>query len=697
MTKRSHGFHRWNTCSLSFRVFALIPLYSLLICFSSLGRNVQATFAQTQSPAVEQTDKAVSRFRVERIPVAGGAELITFWARVIAAPERGETGGSAQLGVQSRSEELPLISVLRDTLGDDISENDILRDVWVHTYIRPRLVQKAAALVPFLYKNIRVEPRPSFAKPPRAIIDLSDPGQPVFRRLFVSGVLSTFIDQPLLRASMHNYERNITDYQKSNVIRALTILSLYEAEANSDSPFTADELIEVKARLALTDKTFGGLVDKLQLPRFNEKQTSSQRDYRAHNWELLRQQAEAAGLYFEPLTLAHNTTTHALLWVASDQLQNQSTSKQRYDGRFLNIKNPWRDGRLLKWKGYTETKYFDPENRPVSATDPEARAVTMIPLAVYGLDFQKIPALLIDFRNPANPRRRELSRRLIDDLARDVFAISRFGNVYYLLARSTFDFVTSRRSIDVNQPSRLRSAAELRLMLSFNAHISAGLRQQMSKGLEELSVNPLENAIQAEKGLALGQYRALQAYALREDGLPAKLERDRAAELTKFVHRGFKGKLLRVASIVTLDRYQHREKLTPESLRLLDTERQLAYHINFLRQVAKSTPVIEVTWNIETILPSLRFIAENGSLEHKDAAKVAGLIFGKTQDSLARDLCLSALQRINNDVAHKEMLRIYNDDTLEPRWRIALAEYLRISPPQNTVSVESTDRLLQAP
>jgi hypothetical protein len=197
--------------------------------------------------------------------------------------------------------------------------------------------------------------------------------------------------------------------------------------------------------------------------------------------------------------------------------------------------------------------------------------------------------------------------------------------------------------------------------------------------------------------VALGQYRALQAYALREDGLPGKLARDRAAELTKFVHRGFKGKLLRVASIVTLDRYKHREKLTPESLRLLDTERQLAYHINFLRHVAKSTPVIEVTWNIDAILPSLRFIAENGSLEHKDAAKVAGLIFGKTQDSLARDLCLSALKRINNDVAHKEMLRIYNDDTLAPRWRIALAEYLRISPPQNTISVETPGNFLQAP
>ena len=311
----------------------------------------------------------------------------------------------------------------------------------------------------------------------------------------------------------------------------------------------------------------------------------------------------------------------------------------------------------------------------------------MIPLALYGLDFEKIPALLIDLRDTANPRRRELSRRLIDDLARDVFAVSRFGNIYYFLARSTFDFVTSRRGIDVNQSSRLRSAVELRLLLSFNSRISAGLSQELNKGLDELSVNPLENGRQAERSLALAQYQALQAYALREDGLPATLERDRAAEMSKFVHPGFKGKLLQFARIVTLDHYTHREKLTPELRQLLDRGRQLAYHTNFLREVAKS-PAIEVTWTIDAILPSLRFIAENGSIKDKDVAKVVGSIFSKTQDSLARDLCLSALKRIDNEVAHRELRRIYDDNTVALRWRLASAEYLRIAPPPNAKTTE---------
>jgi hypothetical protein len=52
----------------------------------------------------------------------------------------------------------------------------------------------------------------------------------------------------------------------------------------------------------------------------------------------------------------------------------------------------------------------------------------MIPLAIYGLDHPKIPALLIDFRSSLNPKKREMSRRFIDDLAKNIFSLSNFGN-----------------------------------------------------------------------------------------------------------------------------------------------------------------------------------------------------------------------------------------------------------------------------
>ncbi|HEU0251931.1 MAG TPA: hypothetical protein VFR12_02790 [Pyrinomonadaceae bacterium] len=640
---------------------------------------------------LEKTDQDVSRFRVERLTIGNGGELLTIWGRVIDGSETASSIGSSQAGAPIQTEEIPLLSVLRDTLGDTVDENDVLREVWVHTYVRPRLAQRAAALVPFLYKGLRVEHQTSLTAAPPAIIDLSDTGQRVWRQLFVSALTNVLIDHPLLKTSVHNYQRNVSDYRMSNLMRALTVLSLYGSQPQSDSLFSEAELVQMQSQLALTEKTFGGLVDRIHFPSVHEKQKAALRDTRGHNWELLRQQAEASGLYFEPLSLSDKTVTHVLLWVPADGLMKKDSTDQPFEGRFLNIKNPWRDKRLRRWKGYTETKYFNLENQPVSGGDPtgpDTRAVTMIPLALYGLDFEKIPALLIDFRDSANPRRRELSGRLINDITRDVLSISRFGNLYYFLAHATLEFVINRRGIDINQPSRLRSAAELKLLLSFNPSISNGLREQLRNGLERLSVNPLENGDKAERELAFAQYRALRAYALRPNGLAARLERQRCSEATKFVHRGLNAKLVRLVNIVTLGHYTHREQKTPELWQRLDQERQLAYHTRFLRQIAKSSSVVEVTWKIERVLPSLRFVAENGSEKDNEAAKTVGSIFDRTNDVEAKDLCLLALNRIGNKVAKREMFRIYHDVNVAAKWRLACAEYLRIALPQASKVVE---------
>jgi len=617
------------------------------------------------------------QFRVERTIIANGGELLTIFARPVDQP------ATAALQTEIQNEEIPLLSVLRDTLGDTRRENDVFRQLWVHTYARPRLVQRAAALVPFLYKGLRVERQVPLTSPPPAIIDLSDTHRSVWRRLFGSGMVSVFIDQHLLKSSVHSYQRNFAAYRRSNLMRAQTILSLYGNQRKDDSPFSAEELIQLQAQLGLTEKTFGGIVDKNRLLSFQEKQSASLNDTRGHNWELLRQQAEASGLYIEPLRLSETTITHALLWFPDDdRASSESANDREFQGRFLNIKNPWGDERLRRWQGYSETKYFDPENRVLPSFARNSRGVKMIPLALYGLDFDKIPILLIDFRDAENPKRRELSGRLIHDIASDVLSISRYGNVYYFLARSAFDFVTRRRGIDISQRSRVLSIAELKLVLSFGPNISKALRGELDEGLQRLSINPLENGNLAEKKLELAQYRALLAYSHRRDGLPAKLERERSAEAMALVHRGLDAKLLRLANIVTLGHYTHREKMTPELVQQLDNKRQLAYHIRYLREVANSSPRIEVAWEMEKVLPSLRFIAENGSAKDNEAVRVVGAIFSRTEDFFAKALCLSALKKIGNKLAIKEMVRIYNDNAVAREWRNECAVYLGIAPSQ---------------
>jgi len=609
----------------------------------------------------------VSQFHLEVVPIASGGELLTIWAR--------------RLNAQGNETQIPLVSVLRDTLGDNKKENDLLRELWVHTYTRPSLLQRATALVPFLYKQIGNKSQANGKDMPPAVINLSDTEQEVWKRLFASGVASLVVADPLLKISSHTYLRNMTDYRTASVIRALTALSQFSATAGSSgSALSPSELTEIQARLMLSDKPFGGLVDQRQLENFYSRQTTKGRDTRGHNWELLRQYAESSGLYFEPLAMPDGSITHAMLWVARPDLSE--ANEHAFDGRFLNIKNPWCDSRLLRWTGYSEEKYFDADNRMVSQWVAGARGVNMIPLAVYGLDFPKIPTLLLDFRDRLNPGKRELSRRLIDDVAR-VASISRFGNLYYFAGRTAFDFVTGRRGIDFNQPSRLGSYAQLKLLIALNPGITPGLHELLNDRLQHMAHNPLENNEATEQRVALDQYQALLASARNPEGLSARLERERSAEMTAFSHNRTTQTLFSVANFISFGLYRHREKLTSESLAQLNRERQLAYHTRFLTNAVKSTAVMEVSCDMDEVRRSIRYVAENGALARRKEALVVARIFTRTTDTGTRELCLLGLKMIGNKVATRELLRVYNDEPAGSRWRLLCAEYLQTLPQEN--------------
>ena len=576
-----------------------------------------------------------------------------------------------------QSSEVPLVTVLRDTLGDDNPDNDRLRYVWMLTYTKPSAGQRLASAVPFLYSRVGSKKSAGTNAPP-PVMDLSEAGREVWERFLWTALQSLLLDSYALpvKASTRTYRHNLNDYRKAHIVRALAILSLYEAETGAPSAFTETEMADIQARLLLSEKTFGGIIDDIYLQRVYEKQATLTRDIRGHNWELLRQRAETEGLYFEPLEMPDGSATHALLWVARPDLAKNRD--RRYDARFLNISNPWRDEKLQAWKGYTETRYFDAENRPVSAGTEGAHAVEMIPLALYGLDFPKIPILLVDFRDGANPKRREMSRRVLEDVARNLLSLSRL-NIPYFLGRAVYDFVTGKRGMDLNQPSRLRTYSQLKLLLSLSESLDPQLRNEISSRLERVSLNPLENSLEAEAQLARDQYAALMAYAKRPDGLPAQLDRDRREEMVPLKHGRAAQAFLRLANVLSFGLYTHRETSTPELQAQLDNKRQLAFHERFLREVGKSSPQIEVAWNIDDVRRSLRFIAEHDSLATGRTASVTARIFSRTQDEETRALALNGLYRINNETAKKELLQIYRNEKLEVRWRTQSAEYLRLA------------------
>ncbi|MGB8506960.1 MAG: hypothetical protein WCD76_01015 [Pyrinomonadaceae bacterium] len=624
--------------------------------------------AQTAAalPGVETPAPQPQLFRLAKTPVGRDAELLTVFGSLDGLTHGGD-----------ESSDVPLVSILRDTLGDDNPENDRLRYVWMLTYTRPTMTQRVASAVPFLYSRVGNKKRASRDALPPPVIDLSAPERDMWNR-FMWLALKNLVFNPYgvaVKSSANTLTHNLDSYRQAHILRALAILSLYEAETGEPAAFTSPEMAEIQGRLSLTNKTFGGLVDDSYLERVYAKQSSQNLDARGHNWELLRQRAEAEGLYFEPLLMPDGSATHALLWVARPDLEKNK--ERKFDGRFLNIASPWKDRRLARWKGFVETRRLDAVDLP-SSEKADGREAEMIPLALYGLDNPKIPTLLVDFRSNWNPKSREMSHRVIEDVTRNVLALSRFGDIHYFLGRTVFDFVTGRRGLDINQPSRVRSYSQLKLLLSLDASLDPALREEIGKRVEAVSLNPLENDLNAEARLAREQYAALLDYAKRADGLGAKLDRDRRAEMVPLAHGRTSRVMFRFANLLSLGLYTHREDASKEEqLSTLDAERRLAYHRRFLNGVAKASPLVEVVWNIEDVRRSLRFITEHGSSAGSKTAVATARVFAHTQDAETKRLCLDSLYRINNETAKNELLRIYQMPDVDPELRLLTAQYLR--------------------
>ena len=301
--------------------------------------------------------------------------------------------------------------------------------------------------------------------------------------------------------------------------------------------------------------------------------------------------------------------------------------------------------------------------------------------------------LLVDLRDGANPKKREMSRRVLQDVTQNILSVSQFGDLPYFVGRTVFDFVTGKRGMDINQPSRLRTYSQLKLLLSLNQALDPELRDQIGGRLEKVSLNPMENDLQVETRLASEQYEALLAYAKRPDGLPAKLDRDRRVEMVALEHSRKEQVMFRVANILSFGKYTHREKANPELEARLDISRRLAYHTRFLQEVARSSPQVDVVWDLEEIRRSLKFIADHGSDAAAKSATVAASIFVRTQDTDTRRSCLDALSRMSNPKAKSELIRLSQTKELDQAGKDMVALFLITPRPTMAASSEKSSAI----
>ncbi len=573
-------------------------------------------------------------YRVESQPVADGAELVTVFGR-LQDPVSG-----------SQNPDVPLLTVLRDSLGDSDPATARLRYVWILTSTRPTPWQRAASALSFGF--FRAGSKSHASRVPAPTLDLAAPYKSIYGNLFSDGLQVLEFD-PLgaaIRSTTRTYRGNSSDYTNLQVFQALSTLDNLNRDPDRSPALSDSQFRELYARLSLSTHAFGGLVRERQLSKYYDKQISQLEQTRGHNWELLRQRAELNGLIFEPLTPASGTPSEALLWIARSDLDGHAS--RHFNGQFLSIANPWTDDRLMHWTGYRQIRYFDSDHHPVPAGTEGAHAEEMIPLALYNLDYPRVPLLLADFRDNLKPKHREMINQGASSMVTGVLGLTRFGNPEFFAAQALWMFVRGRHGSAVNRNARLQAYSEAREFLAMDSRLDPALKIQLQHRLDHLALNPRENDVSHEATLAREQYAALLKYAESTRGA-VKLERDRRKELEAYTQSPGRRMITGLGRMFTRGPRLDPEKPDSTLSAQLSAYRSSDYHMRFLNQLLASSPSPDVVWDPGVISRSVSALSSDANATPQ-AQRLVSQVCARSTDGDVLLTCLSAQQHQSTPV-----------------------------------------------
>lgn len=503
-------------------------------------------------------------------------------------------------------EDLPLVSVLRDTLGDHSSENDRITYVWLLSSSRLGIGQKILSTVPFFYWRVGDGSKSVSSRDLNPLINLNAPQHPTMSALSRNLIQWAAFD-PLargVRATSRSFWANQVDYERLHLEAAIS--HLRKAPVSSDSSaLTAQELNTVIARLELRKSILGGLVDDSHAARFGEENSYVGERIRSRNWETLRQLAEKTGLYFEAINLAGAQEQHAILWFPVGGSLPAGGASLKPIWKILNIENPWTDHRLKQPQRLSFLRAVDENGVLLPEGEKGKRQITLVPLSVYSLNYPKQPLLLVDFRNKLRVRRYEMAQRSINEITAGVIGISHFTNWYYYAGAMAYNMLWSRRGIAVDQDARLDCYSQFRAELALDHGLDPALRRELQNRAESLAVNPLAASAAREIETARAHFAQLQAQSEEGSKLAARLEKERRAELADFGESAKSNAIHNILHVGTLGMYTHRVKPEQLTFAALDGERRLRYHLGFLDSVVKNGTEPEVAFNSAQIESSI--------------------------------------------------------------------------------------------
>lgn len=503
-------------------------------------------------------------------------------------------------------EDLPLISVLRDTLGDRSPENDRITYVWLLSSSQLGIGQKILSAVPFFYWRVGDGSQLVNSRDLTPLINLNAPQHPTLSALSRNLIQWTAFD-PLargVRATSRSFWANQVDYERLHLEAAIS--HLRKAPMSSDSSaLTSEELNTVIARLELRKSMLGGLVNDSHAARFGEENSYVGERIRSRNWEILRQLAEKTGLYFEGVNLAGAQNQHAILWFPINGSLPAGGTSLKPIWKILNIKNPWTDRWLKQEQHLSYFRAVDENGVLLPEGEAGSKQITLVPLGVYSLNYPRQPLLLIDFRDKLHIRRHEMTQRSINEITAGVIGISHFTNWYYYAGAMAYNMLWSRHGIAVDQDARLDCYSQFRAELALDHQLDPALRRELQERAESLAVNPLAASAAREIETARAHFAQLQEQSGEGSALAARLEKERRAELADFGESTKSSVMHNILHMGTLGMYTHRVKPEQLTFAALDEERRLRYHLQFLDLVVKNGTEPEVAFDSAQIESSI--------------------------------------------------------------------------------------------
>lgn len=523
---------------------------------------------------------------------------------------------SAQL-ITLFSQDVPLVSLLRDQLGtDEVSY------VWLLTYSRPNLAQRALSAVPFFYWKVASGSTKARRADLKPLIKLNLPQRSAVPSSVRNIVQWTVLD-PLsmeVRASTRAYQTNKHDHE---------LLHLEEAKSYLQSApttyITEKERAAVIARLDFRKSLLGDFIDPSHAAKAGLNASLEQERIRAKNWELLRQCADKTGLIFEPLNLAGTSNQYAMLWLPAHSQPPVLGARLGPIWKLLNIKDPYA---ASQW--------------PAERT----------PLGVYSLTYPKMPLLLIDFRDGLHLKRKELTQRAITEITSGIIGISRFTNWYYFVGADLYEFWASRRGTATNLQERLNSYSKFRVALALDTTLDPSLKSAMEKHVYSFSVNPLESSANNEFQAAIHRYELLRTHTAV---LAARLDKDRRAELALVESTKAQQVRAEIFHYATAGLYTRRVQ-GGDFYDRLASYRQVSAGLAFLDQLSSAGTPPEVAYDSRRIQRTIAGINELlPGIDSKALRKRAETTLEKLQslsaDTQLKYQCVAALDSLRGTAA----------------------------------------------